>query len=301
MKLLLQFPEGLKREAIAYAKRYEEEGHEVYLSASSCYGACDLALDEARAIKADKIIHFGHAPFIKRELPIEVEYVEHHIDVDLEKFKDALDQIKQTELVLATTVQHIHQLDSMKKILEEDGKTVFIGEGTLAHHAGQVLGCDANAVTSVMDKSQAIVFVGDGQFHSLAIETEKPVYVIHPQSGTLEHLNEKMERLKKKRKGAILKSLEAKVFGILVSTKPGQFNPRAAQSIKTDLEKLGFSAQILVSNEISSLALNNFMSFDCYITTACPRISDDTQMFGRPVLNLGMFAEFIKLRNEIKG
>ena len=63
MKILLQFPEGLKQKAVEIAKKYEKKGDVVFLSAAPCYGACDLALDEARAIGAKKIIHFGHSPF----------------------------------------------------------------------------------------------------------------------------------------------------------------------------------------------------------------------------------------------
>lgn len=301
MKILLQFPEGLKQHALEYAQKYESEGHEVFLSGSSCYGACDLALDEAEAVGAEKIIHFGHAPFLKAELPIEVEYVEWHVDVDLERFREAAVKIKQSSVVLATTVQHIHQIKEMKKILEAAGKQVHIGKGLLAHHPGQVLGCDAAAITSVAKKAKAIVFVGDGQFHSLAINSEKPVFAIHPKSGSLEQINENIEKLRKRRKGTILKAVDAECFGILVSTKPGQFHLDAAKKIKSSLESSGRRAEILVSSEISPLALNNFISFDCYVVTACPRIADDREMFGKPVLNPGMFAELMGIIKKLKG
>jgi phosphoribosylaminoimidazole-succinocarboxamide synthase len=301
MRILLQFPEGLKQFAQEHAKKYEEEGHEVFLSGSSCYGACDLALDEAKAINADKIIHFGHSKFIRSDLPIEVEYVEHHIDVDLEKFKVAANQLEYSSVALATTIQHIHQLDEMKKILEEEGKSVFIGTGNLAFYPGQILGCDSGAVLSVIEKADAVVFVGDGAFHALAINIDKPVYVIQPKSGNLRQINDELNKLKKKRKGAILAAVDSKNFGILVSIKPGQFNQKTANEIKKQIESFGNGANILVANEISGLALNNFMSFDCYITTACPRISEDTEMFGKPVLNLSMYVEYVKIIKEMKG
>jgi len=300
MILLLQFPEGLKKEALDYAKSYEKQGHEVFLSASPCYGACDLALDEAKAVKADKIIHFGHARFIRKKLPIEVEYVEYHIDADLERFKDAASRISARSVVLATTVQHIHQLDTMKNILEESGKKVFIGKGALAEYPGQVLGCDAGAVSQYANNADAIIFVGDGNFHALAIDTNKPVFVIHPKSGQMRQINQEIERLKKRRKGAILKAIDAKVFGIVVSTKPGQFNPGFAAKAKKELEMLGKKAEILVCGEISALALNNFISFDCYIISACPRMADDSEMFGKPLLNIGMFGEMIGILKELK-
>jgi 2-(3-amino-3-carboxypropyl)histidine synthase len=73
MRILLQFPEGLKQQALSHAKRLESEGNEVFVSASPTFGACDLALDEARAINADKLVHFGHCEFQK--VDFNVEYV----------------------------------------------------------------------------------------------------------------------------------------------------------------------------------------------------------------------------------
>jgi len=298
----LQFPEGLKKEALAYAQKYETEGHEVLLSGASCYGACDLAIEEAMAVGADKITHFGHAPFIKKKLLIEVEYVEWHIDVDLDKFEKAIKELKSDKIALATTVQHIHQLNEMKKILEKNGKKVFVSKGPLAAYPGQVLGCDAGAISSVVKNSDAIVFVGEGHFHPLAIDIDpdKPVFIIHPKSGQIRKINDEIEKLRKKRKGAILKAAYAKVFGIIVSTKPGQFNLAVAEKIKKELSLLGKRAEIIVSNELSPLALNNFISFDCYIVTACPRIADDTEAFGKPVLNLKMFSDLVSILRETK-
>ena len=302
MRLLLQFPEGLKKEALAYAQKYEKEGHEILLSGASCYGACDLALDEAKAVSADKIIHFGHAPFIKKKLPIEVEYVEWNIDVDLDKFESAAKELKFNTIILATTVQHIHQLNEMKKILERSGKKVFIGKGPLAAYPGQVLGCDAGAISSVAKDSDAVVFVGEGHFHPLAIDIDpdKPVFIIYPKSGQIRKINDEIEKLRKRRKGAILKAAYAKTLGIIVSTKPGQFNLPVAEKIKKELISLGKRAEIIVSNELSPLALNNFISFDCYIVTACPRIADDTEAFGKPVLNLKMYSDLVSILRETK-
>ncbi len=300
MRILLQFPEGLKKEAVKYAEKYESQGHQVFLSGSSCYGACDLALDEAKAIHADKIIHFGHAPFLRGKLPMEVEYVEWKIDIDLENFEKAIKQLNFNSVALATTVQHIHQLDEMKKILERDGKKVFIAKGALAAYPGQVLGCDAGAVTNAAGKADAIVFVGEGNFHALAIDIAKPVFVIHPKSGQIRQINEDIERLRKKRKGAILAAVDAKAFGILVSTKPGQFNLILAEKMKKELEALGKRAEILVCNEISASALNNFMSFECYVVTACPRLADDRETFGKPVLNPGMYSDFMRIMKGLK-
>jgi 2-(3-amino-3-carboxypropyl)histidine synthase len=292
MRVLLQFPEGLKKEALRHARKYEKEGHDVFISASACYGACDLALDEARTVNAKKIIHFGHAPFIKKELPVDVEYVEHHINVNLDGIEKAVEGINEKKIALGTTVQHTHQIDRIKKIFESAGKEVFTGKGRLAHYKGQVLGCDYTAVTGFKD-AEAVVIVGDGLFHAIGIQTDKPVYVIHPQSGVLTNIGKDIERMIKRRKGSIAKALECRKFAVLLSTKPGQFHPQVAEKMKKELEEKNREAAIVVGSEFSPLTLSNFTEFECYVNTACPRIADDVEAFGKPILNPGMVKEML--------
>jgi len=300
MRILLQFPEGLKQKALEIAKRYESEGHEVFLSASACYGACDISLDEARWVKADKIIHFGHSRFVKAELPIPVEYVEYHVEIDVDGLAAALPLLEGKKIALATTIQHVKQLDAMRAFLEKNGKTVLIGKGIRSSEPGQVLGCDAIAISSVADKADAILFVGNGMFHALAMDADMldrkdmPIIVYDPYSKKARDIRKDIEMLRKKRRGAIIKALSCKRFGIMVSTKTGQFALAQARKIKKDLEKRGFDAEILVANELEPLSLNNFLVFDCYINTACPRMADDAEEFGKPVLNYDMIEDLFK-------
>jgi len=286
MRILLQFPEGLKKEAISYSEKYRKEGHEVFLSCAACYGACDLALEEAKNVGAEKIVHFGHAQFVRIHLPIEIEYVEYHIDADLEKLKGAIDTFKGLKTVaFGTTVQHTHQLKEMLEIFKNAGIEARTGKGIVAIHEGQVLGCDSNGVARYMRDSDATVFVGDGMFHALAISSEKPVYVIHPKTGEVRQINDEIDKLTKKRRGAVIAASKGGTFGILVSTKIGQCNVMGARRIKEELDKKGKKSEILVANELNADSLENFQSFDAYVNTACPRIMDDNEMFGKPVIN----------------
>src|SRR5271155_4776650 len=110
MRILLQFPEGLKQEALKHAKKLEAEGNEVFISASATYGACDLAIDEAKNIKADKLIHFGHAEF--HHVDFNVEYREYQMDAPLNLLEDSLSYLKEFNTIgIITTIQHVQQLD----------------------------------------------------------------------------------------------------------------------------------------------------------------------------------------------
>ncbi len=60
-RVLLQLPEGLKPEAPRLAKIVEESGALAIISADPCYGACDIAVNEAERLGVDLIVHFGHS------------------------------------------------------------------------------------------------------------------------------------------------------------------------------------------------------------------------------------------------
>ncbi|MBU0532154.1 diphthamide biosynthesis enzyme Dph2 [Candidatus Micrarchaeota archaeon] len=296
MRILLQFPEGLKQKGLELAKKYEEEGHQVFLSASPCYGACDLAIEEAKLIKADKIVHFGHNKFVKTNVPIPIDYVPYYIDIEIRSLKKVLPYIKKFKNIgLVTTVQHVHQFEDMKAFFEKNGKTVFAAKSERATEIGQVLGCDAGALMKVKNNVDAIIFVGSGMFHPLALDVEKPVFGFNPNDKTVKELNAEIEKVKKRRKGAIAKALTCKKFGILVSTKIGQFNITQAEWAKKELEKRGFESFILIANEFDPMAINNYMEFECFVNTACPRIADDQEKFGKPVLNIEMLRQLFEI------
>ena len=286
MRILLQFPEGLKKLAFEEAGRLEKEGHEVFVSSAECFGACDLALDEAKAIGAKKIIHWGHSDFgVKPRIP--VEYREYPIRIDVKKIPAlALPKLsKFNKIGLLTTVQHIGQVDGVKQELERAGKIVFIGKGAKAKYPGQVLGCDFGAAKSIEPEVDCFLYFGGGLFHALA-DVGKPVLRADPFSGKAEWMDEGIRGARRRMKGAMNALAMAKCVGILVSSKPGQKNTGGALAIKKELEEAGKRCLLLVANKIEFGHLANFGSLDCFVNTACPRISDDSELAGKPVINL---------------
>lgn len=304
MRLLLQFPEGLKQKALEYAKKYEDDGHEVYLSSSKSFGGCDVALEEARLMKVDKIIHFGHSEFpihpsFNKDIP--VEYVEYHIDIDEEFIRDIADHARRFSSVgLVTVVQHIHQLGRIKKEIEEKGVNVFIGKGPRCAHPGQILGCDSFAATSLEGRVDAIYYIGGGRFHYLAIHKvfnslKIPVFSANPHTKNIKEVTNEIKNYVKQRRAMVITASEGNIFGILVSTRPGQFAPETAKQIHESLIKKGKRAYILVSYSIDPEALQDFNVFDAYINTACPRIADDWERIGKPVVNANEIEFLFKL------
>jgi 2-(3-amino-3-carboxypropyl)histidine synthase len=302
MRILLQFPEGLKQEALRHAKELEGQGHEVIISASPTFGACDLALDEARNIKADKLVHFGHAEF--HHVDFNVEYINYSIDADLSILPRSLEKLEKFKTIgLMTTIQHIHQLDTVKKFYEENGKIVLIGKPYgFAKKNGQILGCDIGSAASIDRNVEALVYFGGGMFHPLGalLMTTKPFLVVEPFQGSIEFIDRYREIYKKRSRGKILASVEAKSFGILVTTKNGQHNMAMANLLKGKIEKQGLRAGILVANTFDFESVSNMREFDAFVNTACPRIAiDDTDRLPKPLLSANELNEVLTIKKEL--
>jgi 2-(3-amino-3-carboxypropyl)histidine synthase len=303
MRIILQFPEGLKQKALEEAAALEAQGHEVFIASAPCFGACDLCLDEARNVKAEKIIHFGHAEFMPVKGDIEVEYRPYFAELDwkvgrkvLDKALKLLREIKAKKVALVFPVQHLENSKKVKSYLEARGLEVKLGKGG-AHvrYSGQVLGCDSGAAVNA-GEVDAVLYFGGGKFHPTGIQSEKPVLCADPHLGDSYWITDEIKRAEKRRQGAILAAAtKAKTFGILVSTKCGQMNMAGAAMAKKMLEKKGKKAAVLVANELNPIALANFMSFDAYINTACPRISDDIDLYGKPVVNVADLKRLLEL------
>ncbi len=301
MTILLQLPEGLKHKAIDIIEKYNLE--DVVISASPMYGGCDIAIDEAKAIGADKIVHIGHTYFpLKRSINgIIVEYIPYNIDIEID-WPDLIDELKKNQLdriSILTTAQYHHLYYKIEQYFKNAGIENRVKKGPLCTEYGQVLGCDG---TAVGDDVKAVLVIADGTFHWTAIPyniaKKIPVYGLDPFTKKYVLVNDQIEKLHKRRIASIIKAAQAKSFGILVSTKPGQYSYRLAIKMKQELITLGKQAYILVSNNLDPNSISNFLFIEALINTACPRIVDDIEQYKKPIVNPDGYRKMIKL---IKG
>ncbi|MDD5474223.1 MAG: diphthamide biosynthesis enzyme Dph2 [Candidatus Methanoperedens sp.] len=275
----LQFPEGFKRRAIDIARKIEENTHaSVIISGNPCFGACDV--DTILAGKVDILFHFGHAGMGNYD---NVVFIETRSNVDvLPALKTALPMLKTRKIGIITTVQHIHKLEEISGFLKENGKDAVIGKGDLrVSYPAQVLGCNFSAGRVDCEE---ILYVGGGFFHPLgvAIATGKRVIAADP------YLNQAVEvvpeKFLRRRSGYIARSMSAKVFGIIVSTKSGQDRKKLARKLAGIAHKHGIEAHIIMMDLVTPEQLLAF-KVDAYVNTACPRITiDDAERFHVPVL-----------------
>jgi 2-(3-amino-3-carboxypropyl)histidine synthase len=291
-RVLIQLPDGLRPLAFEIAESLRKEtGAEIILSGDSCYGACDTASRQAEAIGADLIVHYGHSRMVE-DPGVPVIYVEARIGIDAEALVEAAAPSLGgwRRVGLATTVQHVHQLGEVAEALRRRGFTPLIGGGDdVTPYDGQVLGCHYSAATSLPEDADGYLFIGGGTFHpiGLALTTGKPVVTANPYNATVSLLGEaELMTLAKKRMAAITIAKAAKRVGVLVSLKPGQFNPAAAALVEKYGAR-GISAFLIYLDEVRADVLNNFSEADAFVDTACPRIAlDGVAGVERPILTV---------------
>jgi 2-(3-amino-3-carboxypropyl)histidine synthase len=231
------------------------------------------------------MFHFGHSKMGKFE---NVVFIEARSDVDvLQCVKIALPLFKTKKLGLITTVQHIHKLEEIARFLDENGKEGISGKGdTRVSYPGQVLGCN---FTSARHECDEYLYIGSGIFHPLgvAIATGKRVVAADPYIN--QAIEVSPEKFMRRRSGYIAKSMDAKVFGIIVSSKSGQNRIILAQKLSGMASRHGKKAQIIMMDLVTPEQLLAF-KVDAYVNTACPRITiDDAERFHVPVLTPGEF------------
>jgi 2-(3-amino-3-carboxypropyl)histidine synthase len=291
-RVLLQLPEGLKPLGFRLAKLLEDrKGVEVFVSGDPCYGACDLALGPKSHVEADLLIHVGHAE-IPGEFPEEnVLFVEARSDAPIDALIEQAVRMLSSEhtIGLASNIQHIHQLDAAKEILERNGKEVLIGRASgWLRYPGQVLGCDYGSVRAIADKVDAIVVLSGGDFHAVGIPlaTGKRTIVVDPFERTARDMTEACRQLLRIRWANIERFRETKRVGIIVGMKSSQMNISLARRLKQLLKENGQSAILICATEVIPETLESFLDLESYVEVSCPRIStDDQERYRKPILN----------------
>lgn len=271
----LQFPEGLKRQAPGIAQAIESRlGVTVIISGDPCYGACDI--DDSLLDMVDVLFHFGHSRLMDDD--DRIVFIEFYHDVDVEAAAISALPLLGQRVGIVTTVQHIQMLSRIKQILADAGKVpVIIAGDSRITYPGQLLGCNFSAAPLDVD---SILYVGSGNFHPMGVQlaTHVPVIAADPFTGEARKVD--VERIMRQRYGMIAKALDAKKWGVIIATKPGQKRLELAKRIKA-------TAGDAVLINIREIAPERLLAFkvDAYVSTACPRVAiDDAMRFPVPVL-----------------
>jgi 2-(3-amino-3-carboxypropyl)histidine synthase len=285
-RVALQFPEGLKSQAVEVADEIERiTGCVCIILGDPCYGACDL--NTSYRSFADVLVHFGHSEIPSMNADDKVLFVEVKLDYDITSLlSSSLDRLG-ARVGLVTTVQHLHQLPMLKEWLERHGRKVLIGQGDKRiNNAGQVLGCNVTVASSIREDVDQFLYLGSGDFHPLAVSlaTGKTVIVLDPMMQEVRDVEQQKEKILRQRHGAISLASEAKSFGIIVSSKPGQQRKALADALKAMILSKGKKASLIVMDNVTPDQLLAFQ-LDAFVSTACPRLAiDDYLRYRKPML-----------------
>jgi 2-(3-amino-3-carboxypropyl)histidine synthase len=288
-RVLIQSPLGLRGLAEQICSLISGEGVDAFISSSPTWGGCDIAVEEAKRVGAEAIIHIGHAPFLPHtELPVfyvEARYKDYKpLESLIEPIAKALTGYR--KVGVGMSVQWLNHMTQFMEDLAARGFSVVAGGpgGHLAHR-GQVLGCDYSSLKTIEPIVDCYIVVGS-VFHALgaALISKKPTLMADPHTQKVEWMDERAKRILATRYYLIQRFKEARRIAILVSRKPGQYMMGLAQKLKNILNEDGREANIIVSDEITMENIADF-TYDAYINTACPRLSiEDQARFSKPLL-----------------
>jgi len=280
--LALQIPEGLKQYTTEILEELKD--FKPVLFVDPCFGACDIKDQESINFGCKSLVHFGHT-FMNKPLIntyfVPVGYVFSKDEKDY--IFDEIKKLNYKKINLVTTINFLDEILDVKKELISSGIEVLESKETMHVRKHMILGCDSS---TIIDDKNPIIYIGDGNFHpnNLGFAHEKrDIFVINPILRETKKLDIN-DRFVRQRYGLVAKALTSKSFGILVSSKHGQFRLRFARYIQEKLEKLGKKTYILASDYIKEDYILG-MKIDCYVNTACPRIAyDDFQNFKKPII-----------------
>jgi 2-(3-amino-3-carboxypropyl)histidine synthase len=286
-KVLVQLPEGIKQNAYEIKELIEQMNISVVFSGETCWGACALAINEAKKEKCDAIVHFGHSEFFKQnEIPvIYIEVIDQlNLIPLLEKSLPILEKYK--TIGFSYSIQHKDDLKDILKFYQTQEKEVVLSKkiGNISYE-GQILGCQYEGLKSIQDKVDAFVILGN-RFHAIGalLSVNKPVILLDVYNDEIEIFENLKEKILKQRAISIQKFKDAKKIGVLIEIKSGQRFGSESLLIKK-LESSGKDFIIISIDEITNEKLCNFYDIDAFVELACPRIAiDDYANYDKPIL-----------------
>lgn len=173
---------------------------------------------------------------------------------------DELKKILPNKFYLAYTIQYKPLALKLKQELESQ----VIG-------FSQVLGC------SKLDKpyNRTVLLISEARFHAINLLKYSDKVIIFDGKSIAVLGNSEKERIEKENQIKFANLLNSDKIGILVSTKPGQYNINDALKVKAKLIKMNKHPQIFFFDMLRIEDLENFqMQF--WINTSCPGIECDS-------------------------
>jgi len=274
-----------------------------FVLADTTWGTCDLNSNGAKVLGAEILFNIGHTNKLETFPGPQdnVIMIDAFDDISFDQvIPKAIEILEGKTISLITDSQHLHQIDAVKEKLEKQDIIVKIGKGKGQLNDGQVFGCEFYPAMETREQVDANLFLGQSNFHAagIALSTRIRTYILDPYFNEVRDVTDFAKKLEKRATLKIYKATEAKVFGVIVGLKEGQFAKITALKFKKELEERGKEVQLLALTDITNDRLKNFTGIDAFIQVACPRISTDNE-FDKPMLSTPQANALLKmLKNE---
>jgi len=307
--ILIQMPEGMLDKPLQNIIDHLSKFVKIFTSGDPSYGVCDLAIDLAIKLECDMLVHFGHSEFgfqnkVKnaRNSTIDVMLIPAYFIPDkaisFSSIKHKLAELGWKRVQLAATIQHLKSLEKLKLFLEKNGFDSVI------HNTGQILGCHVQNLRgktdSIDDSIDGLISIHAGFFHThgVLLNSDKPLLQFDPYSeGILVYDSTDRKNLIQQRFTLLERAKKADQWGVLSSSKIGQFKQRLISQIENIMKNEGKAPIVVIAENINPQNMANFNWIDAWVVTACPRIAlDDKIRYSKPVVT---FREFLYLSKEI--
>ncbi len=300
-RILLQMPEGMLDNTLKrIISHLSSLNIKIFVLWDASYGICDLAIEKAKFLQSDLLIHFGHTEFGFSEkiksYKGQIDYIiipaafTSYIEKDFDKILEKLEEINWKKVFITTTAQHLHSSAKLKSFLESK-KIEVVNES-------QVLGCYIGTLRSEVE-IDGIISLHAGNFHTrgILLNSSKPILRIDPYTSEISlQLAKEREKIIKQRLSTITKARNANNWGIISSTKIGQYNAQQIDTAEKILLKKGKLFFTVTSENIVIEVLSNMTWVDAWVNTACPRLIDDYERFIKPIIS---FKEFLYIFGDL--
>ena len=285
-RVAVQLPEGFRAFAAEIARRVSEyTGAEVIIDSEHCFGACDIPTHLFG--QADMVVQFGHTEMPSIGAMPKMHFANMFLDIDPLPVVEKALPLLSGRVGVVTTAQHVHHLDRITSFLLERGVSATTSNGDMRlGSCAQLLGCDYTSALSMEYRVDTFLYVGDGDFHpiGLVMLSDRRLIAANPSDLSVRTLEELRDRIMKQRLAAIERAMDAKSFGVLVSSKLGQRRKALADTIVSEIAGSQREAMLIQTNVISPDIISHY-PFDAFVSTACPRIAiDDYRMYRKPLL-----------------
>ncbi len=300
-RILIQMPEGMLDTPLkSIITKFSDSNIEIFLAGDASYGICDIAIEKAKFLDCDLLIHFGHTDFAFADrihstveginILIIPALVTFNISSSLNNIKNKLDELGWRKVIITATAQHLNNLKELKTFLEK--QKIIVSNET------QIIGCHIGSLRTPT-QNDGIISLHAGEFHTrgLLLNSSIPVLQVNPYTSNISYYSsDERERIIKQRLNVITKVKSAQYWGIISSSKIGQYNPTNIESIRQKLSNAKKRHLIVIAENIDTQVLFNMTWVDAWVNTACPRLIDDQERFFKPIIT---FKEFLYLFGDV--